>query len=428
MAEDTLYSAPPAKAEKLFAVLTVLVSTGAFMNFMVSGRIQGQNMGMVGMELLWAAIYLVTFALFFGRCRHPGHSLLNVWPLIAVVAFAFASASWSEDPALTLRRAFALGLTLVFGVYFATRFCSKQQLRLLAWAYGICIFFSFFFELLGLNPDVGTAGWYGVFYIKNELGRNMALSALIFLFWAKSEPEHKRLARMGLLASILLMALSRSMTAVVSFGLAVILLPYLQWTLRKTIGWVLAGIVFLIAFGSVLVLYAATHMEQVTGLVGKSAMLTGRIPLWILSVVMALRRPWLGYGFSAFWLADKVYVQRIWDLLKWQPPHAHNGFLEMWLELGLVGVGFFLLGFFYYSWRALQFLRRDRSSAAAWPLVFLLFMFVENLAETAFLATNSIYVILYVAMAIIVCREPIKEPISVALPTAEQHYAGFESC
>jgi len=362
-------------------------------------------MGMVGMQILWSAVYLVTLVLYARSCAKPLRTLSIVSPVILVVAFAFVSAFWSQDPYLTLRRSMALTLSLVFGVYLASRFSKKEQFRLLAWAFAVCIIFSFIFELLGLNPSEGSPGWYGVFDIKNTLGQNMVLSAMMFWFWKKVEPEHRGLATAGFLTSVTLLALSLSATAVVVFALLMFLLPYLQWMLRRSIGGVAFGIMFLVSAGIVSVLYSVTHLQEVTGFLGRDPALTGRVPLWIVSAVMALQRPWFGYGFNAFWLPGQTYIPRMWHLLTWAPPQAHNGILELWLELGLIGTGLFLLVFAYYVAMALRYLRYDSGPAAAWPIIFLAFVFFTNLTTAFFLLSNSIYFILYVAIAAALCTK-----------------------
>ena len=392
-------SAAPGAAEKAFVVFVLLLSLGVFQNLSVTGPIETQNMGSLGMQILWSLVYLVTLALYFRNCGRPLRTLFFVSPLIAVVSFAGASVFWSQDPQLSLRRSIALGLTLVFGVYLASRFNPREQFRLLAWSFAFCIIFSFIFELLDLNPSQGYPGWYGVFDIKNQLGQNMVVSAMVFWFWRKLEPKHRALANTGFLASVSLLALSLAMTAVSVFAVLIVLLPYLQWTLRKSVRRVVGGMTVLLAAGTVSLIYALTHLDYVTGLLGKDAALTGRLPLWIVSAVMAVRRPWLGYGFSAFWLPDEGYIQRIWQLLGWMPPQAHNGVLELWLELGLVGTVLFLSVFAYYVARALHFLRHNPEPAAAWPIMFLMFLFLTNLTTAFFLVANGLDFVLFVAIA-----------------------------
>jgi exopolysaccharide production protein ExoQ len=138
---------------------------------------------------------------------------------------------------------------------------------------------------------------------------------------------------------------------------------------------------------------------------------------------MALRRPWLGYGFNAFWLPDESYTQRIWHLLGWMPPHAHNGVLELWLELGIVGAGFFLALFVYYVAKSVKFLRQSPDPAAAWPLIFLIFLFLASLTESEFLGSNSVTFILYVAVAATVSTMARNAPVESRLATREEGYA-----
>jgi exopolysaccharide production protein ExoQ len=393
-----------AGGEKAFVVIVLLLSLGAFANLTVTGPIQTQNMGMLGMQVLWSSLYLIMLMLYSRNCSEPLRTLLRTRPFMILLAFTFLSAIWSEAPGLTLRRSIALALTFVFGAYLASRFTLKEQFRLLAWAFAICIVFSFIFELLGLNPSEGIPGWYGVFFHKTELGRNFAVGALVFLFWTRVDPDHRKLALLGFTLSAILVLLSRDVTSLVTLFVLLIVFPYVERVVRWNPARAIAAIVALLMFGALSILYVSQHLGEVTGLLGKDPQLTGRVPLWILSVAMALRRPWLGYGFSAFWIPDYAYTQRIWHILGWMPPHAHNGVLELWLELGLIGTSIFMLIYIHYCLRAVRLLRQTKESVATWPLVFLLFFFITNFTESFFVTTNSIYFLLYVTSAFM-CKE-----------------------
>lgn len=402
-----------AGGEKAFVVIVLLLSLGAFANLTVTGPIQTQNMGMLGMQALWSSLYLIMLRLYFRNCSEPLRNLLRTRPFMILLAFTFLSAIWSDAPGLTLRRSIALALTFVFGAYLASRFTLKEQFRLLVWAFAICILFSFIFELLGLNPNEGIPGWYGIFFHKTELGRNFALGALVFLFWKRVDPEHRKLALLGFILSTILVLLSRDVTSLVTLCVLLIVFPYVESVIRSSIPRAIAAIVALFALGGLSMLYVSQHLEGVTGLLGKDPLLTGRVPLWILSAAMALRRPWLGYGFSAFWLPDDAYTQRIWHVLGWMPPHAHNGVLELWLELGLIGTSIFMLIFIHYCLRAIRLLRKTHESVATWPLVFFLFLFITNFTESVFVVSNSIYFLLFV-MSALMCRTN-NDPTNVRL-------------
>lgn len=401
----------PGNAERAFVVLVLLLSAGAFMSLTVTpGQIQNEAAGMSAMQLLWSLIYVITVYLFFSRCEQPLRLLLSGWPLFALCALAMTSIHWSQAPELTFRRSVALVLTVLFGIYFGSRFSLKEQFHLLAWTCGISVVGSFVFGVFGLGAAVDQGnnlpGWYGIFVQKNDLGRVMLLSALVFFFWRKVQPEKKGLASAGLLASLTLIGLSRSMTAIVALVLLLIVLLYLRWAARKGPRWTVAGIALLITVGMISLIYVATHLEETTALLGKSASLTGRVQIWVLSTVMALRRPWLGYGYNAFWLEDQRATVRIWHAMNWTVPNAHNGLLEIWLELGLAGVGLFLLVFAYYALRSVSFLRAfQETDVAAWPIMFLVFDFVTNLTEAGFLSRNTIFLILFVAAAMMTKRK-----------------------
>ena len=67
----------PGNAEKTFVVFVLLLSLGTFMNLTVTGPVETQNMGMVGMQILWSLLYLVTLALYIRSCSRPVRQLLT---------------------------------------------------------------------------------------------------------------------------------------------------------------------------------------------------------------------------------------------------------------------------------------------------------------------------------------------------------------
>jgi exopolysaccharide production protein ExoQ len=418
------YSQPPSAGERVFVVLVLLISAGAFTNLEVTGSvIRTHNMEMPEMQAVWALIYFITMVLYFRNCGQSLRNLFKEWPLIAVIALALSSILWSQDPAFTLRRAVALALTFLFGTYFGSRFSLTEQLRLLALTCWVCIAFSFIFELLALNLSQVFAGWNGIFYIKSHLGRIMALGALVFLFWRRAEPSYKGLATAGFLASLILLALSQSMTSVVELVLLLILLPCLQRMARKDTWRMVGELTLLFAAGIASFVWMVAHLEYVTAFLGRSASLTGRVPLWIISIAMALRRPWLGYGYDAFWMPDQADTIRIWRVLTWEPPHAHNGFLELWLELGLVGLTLFLVVFTHYVLRSIKFYRNSSEPAAIWPLMLLAFLFFANFTDTCFIDRNSIFFILYAAAATTTYGERSKVRVAHKFVQPRQSYA-----
>lgn len=397
---ETTTAKPPGRFERALVVLALLLAAGAFMTLVDTPKLAASQGGVLATQTVWLLIYLVVFGLL---CRHcPGFlsQFFKEWPFVGFLALAVLSTLWSDDPPVTFRRSIALCLTVMFGFYLAKRFSLKEQLNLLSWVCGICIFFSFPFGLFNIGGvlQVIPGAWHGIFGHKNVLGRVMALSVLVYLVLAKVEPERRWRNRLGILAALILLALSRSATALVVAAMMFILFP-LTGILRKSFGKAVAGMTLVMAVGAVALFWAFTHLETFTDALGRGVSMSGRLELWILCVVMALRKPWLGYGYSAFFLGTNGPSFRVWKALGFPAGHAHNGFLQVWLQLGLVGVAFLILILVLYIIRATFLVRRTDHPESVWPLMILVFCLLYILTEVTIPAANGIFFILFTAAA-----------------------------
>jgi len=89
---------------------------------------------------------------------------------------------------------------------------------------------------------------------------------------------------------------------------------------------------------------------------GRNSTLTGRTQIW--AAVLAQRiNPVLGTGFESFWMGNRL--QSVWSLSQVGIEEAHNGYLELYLNLGWVGLT--LLGMLIVTGyrNALALFRRD---------------------------------------------------------------------
>jgi len=89
----------------------------------------------------------------------------------------------------------------------------------------------------------------------------------------------------------------------------------------------------------------------------------------------------LGYGYNGFWTDDSRAVQYIWAMITWKAPSAHNGYLDIVLQIGLVGLALYLWIWgkvIYVAWLA----RNDRQAPeASWILLFMFINIVLNTDE-----------------------------------------------
>jgi O-antigen ligase len=171
--------------------------------------------------------------------------------------------------------------------------------------------------------------------------------------------------------------------------------PALRWTLRRAIPFFVGVAVVAAGAG----LWAINHLAFVLSFVSRDPSFTGRTTVWIVSIAMIARHPWLGYGYSEFWPGyGSDIVSRLTGVAEMS--HAHNAILNLWLDVGLVGVVIFILQYFKSLWRALVAVRNTRTIEWLWPLVFLLFLAAYGLVESVILQKNGMSWILFTAAVI----------------------------
>jgi len=341
--------------------------------------------------LISLAIYVISFFFVALRWKQVLPQVVKRGKLILLVDFlVVASTLWSDFPGLTLRNSiYLLGATF-FGIYFATRYDLKQQVRLLAQGFSVVVLMSLIlgaaFPKYGRQYDEAYQGlWRGVYMHKNSLGLQMALSAVIFLILIIGSDRKKWTAWAGLVFSFLLVILSRSAGALVNFIILTTLIPLcsilrFRWDLRVPV-----LIMALLVIGGANTLISGAKGELL-GALGKDETLTGRTDLWPYVWEMIEKRPWLGYGYQAFWRAGKSEAESIWQAVGWEPPHAHNGFLELLLIFGWLGTSIYMVGFFLTFLKSLTLIQLNKAPEAFFPVVYLTFVILINISEASILS------------------------------------------
>ena len=90
----------------------------------------------------------------------------------------------------------------------------------------------------------------------------------------------------------------------------------------------------------------------------------------------------------------------------WTPPNAHNGLLDLWLDLGLLGLSIYLFGFIFSLVRGLIWVRMSKTADAFWSVIYIIYFWLSNQTESALLRQNEIHWLLYVTAVISLSRLP----------------------
>ena len=353
-------------------------------------------------SLLQYSIYAIAFIFLLARWRSSIWTAISnpfVWILPGI---ALASFLWSDVPDLSLRKSFAVVQTSYFGLYVASRFSLKQQLQLLGWAFGIVIILSTLFTLAfpaaAIEAGANAGAWRGPFTQKNLFARLLVLGGTIFLLLALDSRRHRWLLWGGFGLCVGLIFLTGSKTALLLMLLSIVLLPLyrsLRW--KGTI--VVPVVITAILIGGSIATLIIGNWENLLLAFGRDATLSGRIGLWEAAIEKILAHPWLGYGYQGFW-HEGGEATTIWASEGYKPPHAHNGFINLSLDLGLIGLFVFLSTIAINYIRAISWLRLGKTSIELWPICYITFFFMYNHSENTIIEHNSIFWTLLVTIAL----------------------------
>jgi O-antigen ligase len=349
-------------------------------------------------------VYALILALLVRRPRHLLRRIAELpWLILpALLAIlAIASAAWSLDPLLTLRRSLPFALAGLFGFWFATRYSIARQLTILRVSMLALAIATIVIVLAnparGLDHSPGHAGdWQGVFTQKNACGRIMVLATATLLCGsARTLLRPRRLAALALFLFVLFMSGSRGAWMIEAALLLLFALLTLARHSAQRFRLVLAAVipVAVLAIGAAAVL----DFPRLAPLLGRDPTLTGRTAIWSQVALFITQRPWLGYGYDAFWRGMQGPSFQIAAAVHFVVAHAHNGFLEIALELGAAGFVLFGLSWLHGCLALWPLWQRGAIDRIAWPLALMILIVLYDIDENTLLIYNGLFWILYVS-------------------------------
>jgi O-antigen ligase len=144
----------------------------------------------------------------------------------------------------------------------------------------------------------------------------------------------------------------------------------------------------------------------VLSLLGRDCTITSRTEIWGLVWSAAMERPWIGYGFGAFWAGESELGNAIRAKLGWQETitEAHNAWLDIWLSIGAAGVGLAILTLSALSLKVLRRANARKDSATdawtVWSVGFIMSVWVYSLTESVFPSYNTLTWVLFIVLAV----------------------------
>jgi O-antigen ligase len=231
--------------------------------------------------------------------------------------------------------------------------------------------------------DHGGREWKGLAKGKNFLGQYSLLGIILWsVAYKLSASTWKKIfsALLILLALVLLIG-SKSGTSMISFGIILIVAGLYQIDkifhpigFKKSFSTV--AIVTFLLLVCVSLIFNPDIFNVLPGLIGKNVTFTGRTFLWEEIFEEAKKHIFLGAGFQGYWVITNENLLRLYEQFVWLPNQAHNGYLDILNEVGLIGLTLFVLLLINYI---INLPRLEKPNYWSW---FIIVTLIINLQET----------------------------------------------
>lgn len=311
-------------------------------------------------------------------------------------------------------------VTGLFALWVVQWYDVKHLLRFAYWAQTVIVLLCLAFMLIpgqGWAVVDGARCFIGIFPGKNVCGAEIAFGltlqfALLRLYWQDGQ-QPGLFFYFILLCQLVMLVLARAMGSLISAGVPIAALLLLRgrsgrlW--RLPLGW-------LYVLGSIGFLFFALNLmplaEPLLEALGKDATLTGRIPMWEQHIAnMLSSHTFTGYGFGQFWSnAEAVeafhmaFEDNTWAST--MTTGAHNEVIELWLDVGLIGMGMY----FFMLISAFRRTADMPEDAYTFCLPLMLGVFIKGLTERTHSPASYWTLFLFIACALALRSKAPKNP------------------
>jgi O-antigen ligase len=250
----------------------------------------------------------------------------------------------------------------------------------------------------GFDPWTGESFNTGITTNKNMLGADCLILGYFFFWyllqtwqidrntWRRKE---LRLIALFLIGIWWLLSQAHSATSFTSLivGVGVVVFLGIRSINKNFIGTYMLTALVLLVVAELVFGVSGQYSEAL----GKGSGLSGRTVLWTNLLQMHIN-PVLGTGFESFWLGKRL--KELEGIFFYIPNDAHNGYLETYLTLGIIGV-FLLVGLFVATFWKIRLELFRNFEWGRYRLGFLAAVVLYNWTEAAFKTVNPIWFVFY---------------------------------
>jgi O-antigen ligase len=412
---------------KVYAVLALFtVLAGDFWRYSVSWY---------GWGILIALISAASIVIVVAQRRSWRFNGLP-YPLLVFLALALLSTAWSAYPGFTILAAVLLAFTATSALALAVTFTLAEFTRLLGHALRIILGASLLFEFI-VSAFVRSpilpwwehytgripASYYwsrdllfkgdriqGIMGNSNLLGFIALLGLIVFSIEFTTRSMSRRWSAFWFVVAAACILLTRSGTVVVAFvavAAATIVLLFIRRAKSARGRGLVYGVSAVVILAALTV--ALTLPSKFAHLLGKTSTFTGRDTIWNEVIKIASERPVGGWGWISYWYPKiQPFDKNVFVIGHVQYLQAHEAWLDVWLQLGIIGLVIFIafaLSTLVRSWMIAvdrPQVRIDQtarySAQTLVPVLLLIALLAQSFAESRLLIEYGMLLLSYIAI------------------------------
>lgn len=316
--------------------------------------------------------------------------------ILLICLVSILSIFWTVDVGLTIDRNIWLVLTTIIGYYIATSYNLRELVEIVLWVGFFSAILSLGFTLAipssGIMTNEHAGRWRGIYNHKNLLSLVMAITGITFIHFGRYF-NFLRWPIAGLIS--ILLWLTGGATGLVTFIVLTGIVPFLRF-LRVHMMLLISLLLIFVPFVLLIIVIVAFSYQDILVFLGRDPTLTGRTILWEISIPYFYERPILGYGIRGLFSEGTD----IYRYLVWEPEYAHNGWLDILFDFGLVGGLLVLFSMIRTLIRSLIIARKSVSVFGYFPLIYILFIIIMQSSTASVITLVNIFWVLFVSVTI----------------------------
>ena len=350
--------------------------------------------------LLYPTLFLLSSIAFIPNVKKILNILKKEKVLTFFLLWALLSIGWSAYPFVSFKRWFQifnyLFIPLVFFSYVSSIRDMVKTIKPILFVYLTISIVVVFIIPAAKDPLFGT--WRGLAPHKNVLGQIslMCTVLLTIIIYYETDLIKRTISIFYLFIAIALLFGANSSTNILAFLLFTFstIVFYLQFSIFSKLGigrFIALSSVFSFIGIFYLIFTQTPEIVEALNLTGKDVTtFSDRTYLWEYMMFEISKHPILGCGFRGFWVVDSIGIQTIWNRFLFLPIQAHNGYLDIMNELGIIGIGLLIATLINY------FLQVRKVKGQNFWIWFILIPLFINATETTLFREGHITFIFFI--------------------------------